>query len=66
MPYLIKKEINIRNDTDDFDYTITADEYGTVLLSSSEGLEAMTGKTDLLYIPKDCIQHIIDALEQFK
>lgn len=45
---------------------LTADEYGTVCLSSTEGLEAMTGKTTHLYIPKDCIQNFINALEQFK
>jgi hypothetical protein len=66
MPYEISKQINIRHKTDDFDYTFTADEYGTVCLTSTEGLEAMTGKTTHLCIPKDCIQHIINSLEQFK
>jgi hypothetical protein len=65
-PYEISKQINIRHKTDDFDYTFTADEHGTVCISSTEGLEAMTGKTTHLHIPKDCIQHIINSLEQFK
>jgi hypothetical protein len=66
MNYRTTKEINIRHKTDDFGYTFTADEYGTVCLTSTEGLEAMTGETTHLRIPKDCIQHIIDSLEQFK
>jgi hypothetical protein len=66
MQYEISKQINIRHKTDDFDYTFTADEYGTVCISSTEGLEAMTGKTTHLHIPKDCIQYIINSLEQFK
>jgi hypothetical protein len=66
MQYEISKQINIRHKTDDFDYNLTADEYGTVCLSSTEGLEAMTGKTTHLFIPKDCIQNFINALEQFK
>jgi hypothetical protein len=66
MPYEISKQINIRHKTDDFDYNFTADEYGTVCITSTEGMEAMTGKTTHLFIPKDCIQNIINSLEQFK
>ena len=66
MNYRTTKEINIFHKTDDFGYTFTADEYGTVCLTSTEGLEAMTGKTTHLFISKDCIQHIIKSLEQFK
>ena len=65
-PYEISKQINIRHKTDDFDYNFTADEYGTVCITSTEGMEAMTGKTTHLFIPKDCIQNFINALEQFK
>ena len=66
MNYRTTKEINIIHKTDDFGYTLNADEYGTVCITSTEGLEAMTGKTAHLHIPKDCIQHIIDSLEHFK
>jgi hypothetical protein len=65
-PYEISKEINIRHKTDDFDYAFTADEYGTVCISATDGATTMTGKTTHLHIPKDCIQHIINSLEQFK
>jgi hypothetical protein len=65
-PYEITKEINIRHKTDDFDYNFTADEYGTVCISSTDGTTTMTSNGNHLYIPKDCIQHIIDSLEQFK
>jgi hypothetical protein len=66
MPYEITKQINIRHKTDDFDYTFTADEYGTVCISATDGETTMTSNGNHLYIPKDCIQHIINSLEQFK
>jgi hypothetical protein len=66
MTYQITKEIRILHEQDDWDYVFTTDEYGTVSVISSEGLEAMTGKNTIIHIPKDCIQHFIDALEQLK
>lgn len=64
--YTTTREIRIIHNTDDWDYTFTADEYGTVSVTLTEGLEAMTGKTTIIHIPKDCIQHFINTLEQFK
>lgn len=66
MTYTTTKELRIRHDTDDWEYTFTADEYGTVSVTLTEGLEAMTGTTTTIDIPKDCIQHFINTLEQFK
>lgn len=66
MSYQISKEIRILNKEDDWDYVFTTDEYGTVCFASNEGLEAMTGRTSHIYIPKECIQNVIDALEQMK
>ncbi len=66
MTYSITKEIRILHEQDDWDFVFTIDECGTVSVISSEGLEAMTGKTTIINIPKDCIQHFIDALEQLK
>jgi len=60
------KEIRIIHMQDDWDYVFTTDEYGTVGVDYNEGLEAMTGKNTIIHIPKDCIQHFIDALEQLK
>lgn len=64
--YTTTKEIRILHNTDDWDYTFTADEYGTVCVTFTEGLEAMTGTNRTIHIPKDCIQHFINTLEQFK
>ena len=68
--YTTTKEIRILHNTDDWDYTFTADEYGTVCVTFTEGLEAMTGTTRTIprtiHIPKECIQHFINTLEQFK
>jgi hypothetical protein len=66
MTYDIQKEIKIRHTTDDWEYSFTADEYGTVCIFYTEGMEAMTGETKTIHIPKDCIQNFIDVLEQFK
>jgi len=66
MTYQISKEIRILHEQDDWDYVFTTDEYGTVCFASHEGLDAMTGKSTHIFIPKDCIQNVIDALEQLK
>jgi len=66
MTYKITKEIRIHNTEDDWDYVFTTDEYGTVEVLLHEGLEAFSGKTTSIRIPKDSIQHFIDALEQLK
>ena len=65
MSYETTKEINIRHTTDDFGYTFTADEYGTVCITEMQGMEAMTGKTTHVIVPKDCISHFINALKNF-
>ena len=66
MTYQITKEIRILHEQDDWDYVFTTDEYGTVQVRSHEGLEAFSGENISIYIPKDCIQHFIDVLEQLK
>jgi len=66
MSYEISKQIRIHHTEDDWDYVFTTDEYGTVEVRSHEGLEAFSGKNTSIHIPKDCIQHFIDALEQLK
>jgi hypothetical protein len=63
--YRITKEINLFHTTDDFGYCFTADECGTVCITETQGLEAMTGTTTHLHVPKDCIPHFIKALESF-
>ena len=61
MTYHITKEIKIHNDEDGWEFVFTTDEYGTV------GVHSTNGPTfQITHIPKDCIQHFIDALEQFK
>lgn len=62
MSYQISKEIRIVHEQDDWAFTFTTDEYGTVTVVCTEGLEAMTGKTTHNTIPHDCIQHFIKAL----
>jgi hypothetical protein len=64
--YQITKEIRILHEEDDWDFVFTTDEYGTVGVNCHEGLEAFSGKTTSIHIPKDCIQHFIDSLEQLK
>jgi len=66
MTYKISTQIEIRHEDDDWAFTFGTDEYGTVEVCCTEGLEAMTGKTTSIYIPKDCIQNVIDALGKFK
>jgi hypothetical protein len=66
MSYEIKKQITIHNTNEDWEYVFTNDEYGTVKVQCNEGLEAMTGKSSSIDIPRDCIQNFINALEQFK
>lgn len=65
-PYQITKEIHILHTKDDWDYTFITDEYGTVTIVYTEGLENMTGKTTSIDIPKDCIAHFVNALDQLK
>jgi hypothetical protein len=64
--YITTLEVNVLHTKDDFGYTLSADEYGTVTISHMEGMEAMTGTTNHIHIPKDGIQHIIDALVKFQ
>ncbi len=66
MTYQITKEIRIIHMQDDWDFVFTIDEYGTVGVDYNDGLEAFSGKNTIIHIPKDCIQHFIDALEQLK
>ncbi len=66
MTYKITREIRILHEQDDWDYVFTTDEYGTVNVTCTEGLEAMTGKTTTIHIPKDCIEHFITVLEELK
>ena len=58
MTYTIAKEFKILNDEYDFSFDFSSDEYGTVTVKDSAGPE--------IHIPKDCIQCVIDVLEQFK
>jgi hypothetical protein len=65
MTYEISKQIRIHNTEDDWDYVFTTDEYGSVEISYNEDLKLMPHTTNF-FIPRDCIQHFIDALEQLK
>jgi len=58
MTYSITKSICLHNKEDGWQYVFTTDEYGTVSVEGANGL--------VIDIPKDCIQHFIDALEQLK
>ena len=66
MTYQITKEIRILHTKDDWDFVFKTDDDGTVEVRSNEGLEAFSGENTSIHIPKDCIQHFIDALEQLK
>ena len=66
MSYEISKNITVRHTEDDWEFSFSSDEYGTVSVYCNEGLESMTGKTTAIFIPKDCIQHFIDALRSFQ
>jgi len=61
MTYTITKHIQIEHEEDGFSFDFTADEYGTVGMCDSNSARCQT-----IHIPKDCIQHVIDVLEQFK
>ena len=63
MNYEISKQIRIYNNEDEWDYVFTTDEYGTVTVAYRENLRVMPDSL-AIHIPKDCIQHFIDALEQ--
>jgi len=65
MTYEISKQIRIYSTEDNWDYVFTTDEYGTVSVAYNENLRVMPA-CRTIHIPKDCIQHFIDALEQFK
>jgi hypothetical protein len=67
MTYEISKEIRIYNNEDEWDYVFTTDEYGTVEVAYRENLRIWnnwTAATRAIHIPKDCIQHFIDALSE--
>ena len=61
MTYTITKEIKIVNDEIGWCFDFSSDEFGTVSMQDGNGEEVQT-----IHIPKDCIQHVIDVLEQFK
>jgi len=63
MTYQITKSICIHHEEDGWDFNFKTDEYGTVSVTTSFGNDPTFQYID---IPKDCIQHFIDALEQFK
>ena len=58
MTYTITKEIRIVHKQDGWQYVFTTDEYGTVSVAGDNGLG--------IHIPKDCIQHFINVLEQMR
>jgi len=61
MSYTITKHIQIEHEEDDWSFDFTADEYGTVSVWTGGGVGYQT-----INIPKDCIQHFIDVLEQYR
>ena len=61
MTYTITKEIKIHHDEYGWCFEFSPDEYGTVSVKDSA-----SPNIQFLHIPKDCIQHFIDALEQLK
>jgi hypothetical protein len=65
MNYEISKQIRIHNTEDEWDYVFATDEYGTVAVAYRENLR-VPSCCRTIHIPKDCIQHFIDALEQLK
>jgi len=60
MTYKITKSICIHHEEDLWEFNLKTDEYGTVYVTVG------VCKDDGILIPKDCIQHFIDALEQLK
>ena len=65
MTYEITKQIRIHNTEDDWDYVFTTDEYGSVEISYNQDLK-LTPHTTRFFIPRDCIQHVINVLSEFK
>jgi hypothetical protein len=63
--YEISKQIRIYNNEDEWDYVFTTDEYGTVAVRFNENLRVLFG-SQTIHIPKNCIQHFIDVLEELK
>ena len=61
MTYTISKKITIHNDQDGWEYVFTTDDYGTVSVEDSNG-----PTFQIIHIPRDCIQHFINALEELK
>ena len=61
MTYHITKEIKIIDYEDGFSYAFSTDVYENVRMCDNSGVTHQT-----IHIPKDCIQHVIDVLEQFK
>jgi hypothetical protein len=51
----------LNSDEDGWSFDFTADELGTVSVEDGNGPGYQT-----IHIPKDCIQCVIDVLEQFK
>lgn len=66
MSYEISKNITIRHTEDDWEFTLSSDDNVTVTVHLNEGMESMHGKCTAIHIPKDCIQHFIDALRSFQ
>jgi len=66
MSYEISKNITVRHTEDDWEFYFSSDEYGTVTVHLDEGMGSMHGKCTAISIPKDCIQHFIDALRSFQ
>lgn len=64
-PYLVSNQVRIHHVDDDWSLIFTADEYGTITVLYNEKL-GVSPKYTNVHIPKDCIQHFINALEQFK
>lgn len=63
--YLVSNQVRIHHVDDEWNLVFTTDEYGTVTVLYNEKL-GLSPKCTNLYIPKNCIQHFINALEQFK
>jgi hypothetical protein len=61
MTYQITKQIKIINHEDGFGYEFSTDEDGTVSVEDYNGVTRQ-----IIYIPKDYIQHFIDVLESLK
>ena len=61
MTYTITKHIKIEHEEDGWSFDFTTDECGTVSIEDGNGPGFQT-----IHIPKDCIQHFIDVLEQYK